>query len=191
MIDEAVAPEKPQIDPAVYERLRQALASAGPRGAVEQLIADLRQAEDFQNLFYALLMKKLIPIVLASATVALAGPTAALGSDTVPTATTAATLQTKFGKQRSAHRHGGKVRAAWPRSKKARAPPDLVGLACGGALEPHDDRIPGRVSVARRDLSSFSLGSIYCRFDRGDSCSSRNTAVGSPREVASRGCRNR
>src|SRR5262245_26316715 len=62
MIDEAVAPEKPAVDPAVYERLRQALASAGPRAAVEQLIADLRKAEDFQNLFYALLMKKRIEL---------------------------------------------------------------------------------------------------------------------------------
>ena len=45
MIDEAEAPAKPAIDPAVYERLRQALASAGSRAAVEQLIADLRKAE--------------------------------------------------------------------------------------------------------------------------------------------------
>ena len=37
-------------------------ASKGPKAAVEQLIADLRKAEDFQNLFYALLLKKRVEL---------------------------------------------------------------------------------------------------------------------------------
>ena len=37
-------------------------ASSGPRAAVEQLVADLRKAEDFQNLFYALLLKKRVEL---------------------------------------------------------------------------------------------------------------------------------
>jgi hypothetical protein len=61
MIDEAEAPTA-AIDPAFYERLRSALASRGPKAAVEQLIADLRKAEDFQNLFYALLLKKRVEL---------------------------------------------------------------------------------------------------------------------------------
>jgi hypothetical protein len=62
MIDEAEAPAVPAIDPALFERLRAALASKGPRTAVEQLVADLRKAEDFQNLFYALLLKKRVEL---------------------------------------------------------------------------------------------------------------------------------
>jgi hypothetical protein len=61
MIDEAEAPAS-AIDPAFYERLRSALASKGPKAAVEQLVADLRKAEDFQNLFYALLLKKRVEL---------------------------------------------------------------------------------------------------------------------------------
>jgi hypothetical protein len=61
MIDEAEAPTAPAIDPALFERLRAALAK-GPRAAVEQLVADLRKAEDFQNLFYALLLQKRVEL---------------------------------------------------------------------------------------------------------------------------------
>lgn len=62
MMDEAEAPETPRIDPALYDRLRAALASKGQEAAVDQLVADLRGAEDFQNLFYALLLKKRIEL---------------------------------------------------------------------------------------------------------------------------------
>ena len=61
MTDEAEVPAS-AIDPAFYERLRSALASKGPKAAVEQLVADLRKAEDFQNLFYALLLKKRVEL---------------------------------------------------------------------------------------------------------------------------------
>src|SRR5262249_17512723 len=36
--------------------------SAGPAAAIERLVAELRKAEDFQNLFYALLMKKRVEL---------------------------------------------------------------------------------------------------------------------------------
>jgi hypothetical protein len=62
MIDEAEAPDQPRIDPAVYERLRAALASNGPVAAVDRLVEDLRAAGDYQNLFYALLLKKRIEL---------------------------------------------------------------------------------------------------------------------------------
>ncbi len=62
MMDEAEAPDTPRIDPALYERLHAAVASSGPAAAVEQLVADLRQAGDYQNLFYALLLKKRVEL---------------------------------------------------------------------------------------------------------------------------------
>lgn len=62
MMDEAEATEGPRIDPAVFDRLRAAFASGGQSAAVDQLIEDLREAEDFQNLFYALLLKKRVEL---------------------------------------------------------------------------------------------------------------------------------
>ena len=46
------------IDPAAFDRLESQFAKGGPAAAVEVLIAELRQAGDFNSLFYALLMKK-------------------------------------------------------------------------------------------------------------------------------------
>jgi hypothetical protein len=54
--------ETPRLDPAAFDRLKAALAAEGPAAAVEKLVADLRAAEDFQNLFYALLMKKRVEL---------------------------------------------------------------------------------------------------------------------------------
>jgi hypothetical protein len=62
MMDEAEAPEAPPIDPATFDRLREAVATGGPRAAAEQLVAHLRDAGDFQNLFYALLLKKRVEL---------------------------------------------------------------------------------------------------------------------------------
>ncbi|MFO0802742.1 MAG: hypothetical protein U0791_06410 [Gemmataceae bacterium] len=50
------------IDPAVFDRLQSNLAAGGPAVAVDALIAELRTAEDYGNLFYALLMKKRIEL---------------------------------------------------------------------------------------------------------------------------------
>ena len=61
-MDTQEATEVPAIDPALYERLRGALASAGPAAAVDRLVADLREAGDYQNLFYALLLKKRVEL---------------------------------------------------------------------------------------------------------------------------------
>jgi hypothetical protein len=52
----------PAIDPATFEKVRAALGAAGPVGAAEKLVAELREAEDFQNLFYALLLKKRVEL---------------------------------------------------------------------------------------------------------------------------------
>jgi hypothetical protein len=49
-------------DPAVFDRLKSQLAADGPAAAVDTLIAELRTAEDYGNLFYALLMKKRIEL---------------------------------------------------------------------------------------------------------------------------------
>jgi len=54
--------DTPRLDPAAFDRLKAALAAGGPAAAVEKLVADLRAAEDFQNLFYALLMKKRVEL---------------------------------------------------------------------------------------------------------------------------------
>src|SRR3954467_4137058 len=57
--DEAPAPV---IDAAAFERLQSTLAARGAAAAVDELIAELRAAEDFQGLFYALLMKKRVEL---------------------------------------------------------------------------------------------------------------------------------
>jgi len=57
--DEAQAPT---LDAAGYERLQTTLAGRGAAAAVDELIAELRKAEDFQGLFYALLMKKRVEL---------------------------------------------------------------------------------------------------------------------------------
>jgi hypothetical protein len=60
-MDESAA-QTPPFDPGLYDRLREAVVATGPQGAIEQLITELRQAEDFQNLFYALLLKKRVEL---------------------------------------------------------------------------------------------------------------------------------
>ncbi|VTR90976.1 Uncharacterized protein OS=Singulisphaera acidiphila (strain ATCC BAA-1392 / DSM 18658 / VKM B-2454 / MOB10) GN=Sinac_1894 PE=4 SV=1 [Gemmata massiliana] len=55
-------PQAPAISGAAFDRLKGALAERGPAAAVDELIAELRRAEDFQGLFYALLMKKRIEL---------------------------------------------------------------------------------------------------------------------------------
>ena len=61
MMDTADAPDAPPIDAALFDRVQAALA-AGPIAAVEKLCEELRAAEDFQNLFYALLLKKRVEL---------------------------------------------------------------------------------------------------------------------------------
>lgn len=57
--DEAPAPA---ISDAAFDRLKATLAERGPAAAVDELIAEVRAADDFQALFYALLMKKRIEL---------------------------------------------------------------------------------------------------------------------------------
>ncbi|QDU22839.1 hypothetical protein [Urbifossiella limnaea] len=52
----------PPIDPAAFDRLRAALAAAGPAAAADSLIAELRAAGDLNGLFYALLLKKRVEL---------------------------------------------------------------------------------------------------------------------------------
>jgi hypothetical protein len=49
-------------DPALYDDLRAKLAAGGPLAAVDDLCDRLRRDGDFQNLFYALLMRKRIEL---------------------------------------------------------------------------------------------------------------------------------
>jgi hypothetical protein len=51
------AEESPTLDPALFDRLRSALAADGPRAAVDRLCDDLQAAGDVQNLFYARLLR--------------------------------------------------------------------------------------------------------------------------------------
>ena len=53
---------QPVISDAAYARLQSALAARGPAAAIDELIAELRAAADFQGLFYALLMKKRVEL---------------------------------------------------------------------------------------------------------------------------------
>jgi len=63
MDDEQAA--TPTLDPATFDRLKSRLAAEGPAAAVNALIAELRQAEDYSALFYALLMKKRVELGVA------------------------------------------------------------------------------------------------------------------------------
>ena len=57
-LDEAPTPT---LTPEAFDRIQAAL-SQGPLAAADTLIAELRQAEDFNNLFYALLLKKRVEL---------------------------------------------------------------------------------------------------------------------------------
>jgi hypothetical protein len=48
----------PSLDPSAFDQLEKTLKGKGPAAAVDQLCAKLREAGDYNNLFYALLMKK-------------------------------------------------------------------------------------------------------------------------------------
>jgi hypothetical protein len=61
-MDTTDAPPAPALPPAAFDRLRAALASAGPLAAIDALCDELRSAEDFQNLFYARLMRKRVEL---------------------------------------------------------------------------------------------------------------------------------
>lgn len=78
MMDEADAPEN-VTDPALFEAVQAALASGGAARAADELIAKLREAEDFQNLFYALLLKKRVELGVSPFPT---GPSADLPADT-------------------------------------------------------------------------------------------------------------
>jgi hypothetical protein len=56
------AEEQPALDSAAFERITATLTSRGAAAAIDDLIAELRNAEDFQGLFYALLMKKRVEL---------------------------------------------------------------------------------------------------------------------------------
>src|SRR5438445_282526 len=62
MTDDTDAPPLPKLDPAAFDRLKAALAANGPAAAIDALIAELRAAEDFSSLFYALLLKKRVEL---------------------------------------------------------------------------------------------------------------------------------
>jgi hypothetical protein len=62
MYDPDEGPETPTIDPAAFDRLRTALSSDGPAAAADRLVGELRKAEDFQGLFYAMLLKKRVEL---------------------------------------------------------------------------------------------------------------------------------
>jgi hypothetical protein len=61
-MDDTETPPLPKLDPAAFDRLKTALAKSGPTAAIDDLIAELRRAEDFSGLFYALLLKKRVEL---------------------------------------------------------------------------------------------------------------------------------
>ena len=61
MFDPEEAPP-PALDAVAYERLQATLAARGPAAAVDELVEELRQGDDTQALFYALLMKKRVEL---------------------------------------------------------------------------------------------------------------------------------
>jgi hypothetical protein len=69
----------PTLDAAGYDRLRTTLTARGVAAAVDELITELRAAEDFQGLFYALLMKKRVELGVSPFPT---GPASELPADT-------------------------------------------------------------------------------------------------------------
>jgi hypothetical protein len=61
-MNDTETPPLPRLDPAAFDRLKAALAGGGPAAAIDDLIAELRRAEDFNGLFYALLLKKRVEL---------------------------------------------------------------------------------------------------------------------------------
>ncbi|MCS6866616.1 MAG: hypothetical protein RMJ56_02805 [Gemmataceae bacterium] len=61
MFDSDEVPQ-PTLTPAAYDRLRDTLTRRGTAAAIDELIAELRKIEDYQALFYALLMKKRVEL---------------------------------------------------------------------------------------------------------------------------------
>lgn len=61
MFDPDEAPQ-PALDSSAYDQLQATFANQGAAAAVEELIDKLRRAEDYQSLFYALLMKKRVEL---------------------------------------------------------------------------------------------------------------------------------
>jgi hypothetical protein len=54
--------DTPALDPAAFDHLRTALSTSGPLAAADQLCDQLRNAGDYQALFYALLLKKRVEL---------------------------------------------------------------------------------------------------------------------------------
>jgi len=52
----------PPLDPEVFDRVRAALESSGPFAAIDRLCEELKAAGDYQNLFYARLMRKRVEL---------------------------------------------------------------------------------------------------------------------------------
>jgi len=50
------------LPPELFDRVRQSLEAHGPAAAIDKLCAELREAGDFQSLFYALLLKKRVEL---------------------------------------------------------------------------------------------------------------------------------
>src|SRR5262245_25650933 len=55
----------PQLDPAIFDRVRAALDASGPFAAIDRLCEELKAAGDYQNLFYARLMRKRVELGVA------------------------------------------------------------------------------------------------------------------------------
>jgi hypothetical protein len=52
----------PTLEPSAFDRIRVALDAGGPLAAIDRLCDELRRAEDFQNLFYARLMRSRVEL---------------------------------------------------------------------------------------------------------------------------------
>ncbi len=65
MLEEPETPTAPVFDPALLDQLRATLQASGTAAAVDKLIQHLRVSEDYQSLFYALLLKKRVELGLS------------------------------------------------------------------------------------------------------------------------------
>src|SRR4051812_13594794 len=50
------------LPPELFDRVKQSLETHGPAAAIDKLCAELRDAGDYQSLFYAMLLKKRVEL---------------------------------------------------------------------------------------------------------------------------------
>jgi hypothetical protein len=123
--------------PANLDELQSIFQAKGPAAALERLIADLKEAKDYQSLFYALLMKRRHELGLA--------PIATGNNNDVPTDKLEAFEEGIRHASRTVGQlflDDGKLSQAWPYFRMIGEPGPVKNILEGTTLGPDDDPQP-------------------------------------------------